>query len=250
MNSQAPIKKLITSLGLEEKDVVIEIGPGRGALTKSLALELEKLGGTLVAIEKDPALAMTARAWEINNLIIEEGDALEILPKLSKEFRKFKLAGNIPYYLTGFLLRTIGELENKPALTSLMIQKEVAERLISEPPEQNRLSAAVGFWAKPTIISAVSRKEFSPQPKVESAIIQLETLGDRGIPPEKYYETVRALFAQPRKTILNNLSAKSDLKRKEAVQEIGKKLEKIGLYPEMRPQDLSIEDIISVSREF
>ncbi|MDO8504292.1 MAG: rRNA adenine dimethyltransferase family protein [Candidatus Liptonbacteria bacterium] len=252
LKSGGGIDKIIRELALG-KETVIEIGSGHGALTKPLALALKEKGGRLVAIEKDPALAAEARGWKIENLEITEGDVLEVLPSLSRELPglSYKLCGNIPYYLTGFLLRTIGELENKPELIVLTVQKEVAERLVSEPPKMNKLAASVRFWAEPKIISFIPRGDFNPPPNVDSAIISLQPKKRGGTDPARYYETVRKLFAQPRKTILNNLSAGTALPRQEATAKISSELAKLGLNPGARPQNLSVENIIRIaSSEF
>lgn len=111
----------------------------------------------------------------------------------------------------------------------------------------NRLAAAVQFWAEPEIVAIIPRESFGPAPKIDSAIVKL-TRTDAEYTrtyTEKYYLAVRSLFAQPRKTILNNLAA-SD-KRQATKTEIIEKLKKIGINPQLRPQNLSIEDIIKIA---
>ena len=275
-------EKIISTLSLGG-ETIIEIGSGRGALTIPLASALKEKNGKLIAIEKDPELAQEARKWNLENLEIIEGDVLEILPSLSSKLKtiSYELVGNIPYYLTGFLLRTVGELAHKPMLTVFTVQKEVAERIVAMPPKMNKLAASVQFWSDPKIISIVSRKSFNPPPEVDSAIIMLKTKKspssshvipanagihmaygalDPMVKPEddgkktrnnlgqkKYYKTVHALFAQPRKTILNNLCSTSKLKRQDAALEISSALAKLGINPKDRPQNLSIDNIVSIA---
>ena len=167
--------------------------------------------------------------------------------------------GNIPYYLTGYLLRLISELKQKPALCVFTVQKEVAERITASPPRMNKLAASVQFWANPEIIGFIPKENFMPAPKVDSAIIKL-------IPHTKktttiisqlylnsseinYYKTINVLFRQPRKTILNNLrTVNNELKIMK--EEIVKKLAEIGINPQARPQNLSVGDIVKIANCF
>ena len=194
---------------------------------------------------------------EDTNLEVIKGDVLKVLPEVTSKLESgsYKIIGNIPYYLTGYLLRIIGELKNKPRLCVFIIQKEVAERLVAQPPRMNKLAASVQFWANPEILRLVSRKDFSPMPEVESALIRLKVLGDRlEVGEERYYRMVGILFQQPRKTILNNLTAdkNADFEKTRTItrMEMQKKLEEIGIRPDLRPQDLSVEDIVKIARRF
>jgi 16S rRNA (adenine1518-N6/adenine1519-N6)-dimethyltransferase len=264
------IRKIIEVLELKDGDKVIEIGPGHGELTSNLKSQISNL--KIIAIEKDGNLAKFLREKfsEDKNIEIIQGDALkEIKNQISKikmtnqKFKiiqNLKIVGNIPYYITGYLFRILGELKNKPELIVLTIQKEVAERAAARPPKMNLLAASAQFWAEPEIIGYVSRKDFKPMPKVNSAIIKLRIKNyELGI-KDNYYKLIKVLFKQPRKTILNNFLATSDKgqatrdKRQETRdkrrEEIVKKLEKAGVNPQARPQDLSLEQIIKLSTLF
>ena len=128
-----------------------------------------------------------------------------------------------------------------------MLQKEVAERIVSKPPRMNKLSASVQFWAETEIVQVISRKVFSPPPDVDSAIIRLRVLGDSfQMDEKKYYKMVNVLFKQPRKTILNNLTDGLLIKK----TEVEKKLKELGLDPKLRPQNLEVKDIVKVSELF
>ena len=196
-----------------------------------------------------------------NGVEIIYGDALKVLPNLTNELKNlktYKLTGNIPYYITGYLLRILGELENKPSLIVLTIQKEVAQRVCAKPPKMNLLAASVQFWAEPKIIGSVSKKDFWPIPKVDSAIIKLTPLtllvrSSIQCNKEKYYEFIKILFKQPRKTILNNLLSGivgknwgGKVNKKKNKEEIIEKLKKIGINPQARPQNLSVEQILKL----
>ena len=129
-----------------------------------------------------------------------------------------------------------------------MIQTEVAERIIAEPPKMNRLAASVQFWADVNIIARVPRADFSPPPEVDSAVIKLDakpSSRENVKLASRYYAAVRAIFAQPRKTILNNVSAAGEEKKK-----VSAALMSMGIIPESRPQNLTIENISTIAKKF
>ncbi len=241
------LEKIVSLLELKNDDFVLEIGPGHGELTERIA----EYGCTVTAIERDGLFAEALREKFSGNekIKIITGDALKILPdekNWNPERKNWKLAGNIPYYITGKLLRTIGGLDEKPMVAVITIQKEVAERLTAEPPRMNRLAASVQFWAKPEIALILPRSVFHPAPEVDSATVVLKPVPARKIKSDDYYGIVRALFAQPRKTILNNISDGLGVAKKEA----GIKLGEAGIEPILRPQNLSLEDIFKLVSVF
>ncbi len=169
MKNEAVIKKIINALDLAAGDAVLEIGPGHGELTLPLAERCAAHGGRVIAIEKDAALAeaLAARVGEAGlagRVEIVADDILAFLKKpgvlaekISAPQARWKIAGNIPYYLTGHLLREIGELDPPPARAVFMVQKEVAERAAAHPPRMNRLAASVQFWAEASVLFTVLR---------------------------------------------------------------------------------------------
>lgn len=254
LKNAGAVKKIIDALELKEGDVLVEVGPGHGELTK----ELIKKYIRLIAVEKDEKLAnelqKNIRTREHKNrLKIIKGDILEELPKLAGSpltSSGYKLVGNIPYYLTGFLLRTVGELKNKPNLVVFMIQKEVAERLAAKPPRMNLLAASIQYWANPKVLFTLPPKDFNPPPKVNSAVIRLKniktrehentrTLKHKNKNGEEYYKFIKILFKQPRKTILNNLVDGLKINR----EDVYKRLVELGLNEKSRPGELTIEAI-------
>ena len=263
------IGKIVEALDLKSGDVVIEIGPGHGELTESIKYH-PPVGGSsikIIAIEKDENLAdfLREKFSQDKNIEIIEGDALKILPNLvnstlrtsdvhwTSDVQKLKIVGNIPYYITGYLFRILGELENKPSLIVLTIQKEVAQRICAKPPKMNLLAASAQFWAEPKIVGYVPKKDFRPAPKVDSAIIKLKPFATASCSSDKYYKFIKILFKQPRKTILNNLVA--SIKHQvvstgyqASREKIIKKLQEIGVDPQARPQNLSIEQIKELSK--
>lgn len=242
LKNPAAAKKIIAALGLKKNDVVVEIGPGHGELTVPLAKACEEAGARIVAIEKDKPLTEGLRGKNMKNVEVVQGDALELLPTVATTH--YKLAGNIPYYITGHLLRLVGELEKKPERAIFMVQKEVAERISAAPPKMNRLAASVQFWADAKILFHILRSDFSPPPEVDSAVILLQTKHPGPKSPEAYYAAVRAAFAQPRKTILNNLAAAHGKEKALA------SLAAAGVDPKSRPQNLTIAQIEEISTNF
>jgi len=244
LKDPAIIKKIVAAIDPQRGETIVEIGPGHGELTLSLGSACKEAGAKLIAIEKDVRLAeaLQKRAADLGSPEIAEGDALELLgaPKSALTLvPPFKIVGNIPYYLTGRLLRIVSEMEQGPSRCVVMVQKEVAERAMERPPRMNRLAASVQFWAKAKIAANVSREAFAPMPEVDSAILLLDRIGSPKEPAGKgaYYDALRVLFAQPRKTVLNNLAARTG---KERALEA---LKASSVDPGLRPQDLSIQNI-------
>lgn len=240
------LQKIAAALELEKNDVVIEIGPGHGELTDVL-LHIANNEAQIIAIEKDPVLAqaLIEKYRNQKNIQTVEGDAREKLETISSKLKTpYKLAGNIPYYLTGFLFRIVGELPQKPRNIVFTIQKEVAERIAANPPKMSLIAASIQIWAEPKIISIIPKGDFLPPPKVDSAILQL--IPHKNIPPSekmrKYYRLIKIIFKQPRKTILNNLSF--GLGRPKT--ELGDELAKIGIPPEERPSFLSANQLLEL----
>lgn len=270
LKNSAVIKKIIAAINPQSGETIIEVGPGHGELTVPLAGACEKIGAKIISVEKDKKLAEALRLkmeslktgeLKLGRVDILNGDALSILPSQVINLQSFKIVGNIPYYITGHLLRAVSELDAKPTRAVFTIQKEVAERICASPPRMNRLAASVQFWAKPKIIAHVPPVDFSPPPKVDSAVIQLDARalnadsaenhsegGDIKSPDnaEHYYAAVRVLFAQPRKTILNNLAA-GLTSPPTTKSEIITMLSQLGIDPKARPQDLTIENIAKIA---
>ncbi|MFA5360475.1 MAG: 16S rRNA (adenine(1518)-N(6)/adenine(1519)-N(6))-dimethyltransferase RsmA [Candidatus Paceibacterota bacterium] len=255
LKDQSAIKQIIRESKISKKDLVLEIGPGKGILTQSLL----KTGANVIAVEKDPKLAkfLQNKFGNKPNLKIIQADIRDFL---NSEFQildsNFKVVGNIPYYLTSHLIKLLLELENQPQNIILMVQKEVAQRIVSNPlscrqnykrqAKMNLLAASVQFYAKPEIISYVSKTAFSPIPKIDSAIIKLTPYPlnrkNKAI-KQAYFETIKAGFKQPRKLLLNNLSLNLKI-NKESVKEA---LRQLNIPLDARAQDLSIDKWISLS---
>ena len=252
LKNKTVLRKIAKEILDASAEEIIEIGAGHGELTECLAegaaIASRKIH--IVAVEKDPPLVkiLEEKFRDASAVEVVPGDIRIALPPLASRASRYSLVGNIPYYLTGYLFRLIEELENKPTVSVFLIQKEVAERLSAGAPRMNRLAAAVQFWADPKMIMSVSRREFSPIPDVDSAVIKLTTKPKRTRKDaERYFSLVRIMFAQPRKTVLNNMSA--GIKEVPRL-DIEKKLLSLGVKPGNRPQDISVDNIVELARAF
>ncbi len=251
---KATLDGIVSAIEPHDGDFLYEIGPGHGELSDRILAANE--GIHLVMIEKDEKLAEALRKkFEKNPRVsLVKGDALETLSEVIEKniqaHPTFKIVGNIPYYITGHLFTKISELKEKPSRCVFMIQKEVAERIAAQPPEMNRFAASVQFWAHPKIVMTVPKRHFTPPPEVDSAVILLE-LRQKAVFPDSvaYYSTVRMLFAQPRKTIGNNLRAPkaASLKKTGHDGAPGEHFESLGINLQARPQNLSIQEIAKIA---
>ena len=239
------LETVANALEIKKGDVVIEIGPGHGELTQYLL----KAGAHVTALERDkPLIEPLNKKFADDDFEVIEGNALELLPMVVDELEQagtpYMIAGNIPYYITGYLLRVIEELKYRPTRVVMTIQKEVAERICAESPHMNLLAASVQYWAKASIVEMVPKKDFDPAPKVDSATIRLDVLTTEG-DSARYYTFIRKLFTQPRKTIVNNLAGKDGDK-----EVTGVKLEEVGVAPGDRPHMLSVDTIKQMAKLF
>jgi 16S rRNA (adenine1518-N6/adenine1519-N6)-dimethyltransferase len=158
-----------------------------------------------------------------------------------RNFKPFKLIANIPYYITGTIIRLFLENSFRPCLMVLMVQKEVAERICQKPGKMGILSVAVQYFGQPEIIAVVTRDKFDPVPEVDSAILKIKPYLGRefDLKEEKeFFRLVKMGFSNPRKTLANNLSAGLQVDKKEII----KKLKQLNFKETVRAQELGVED--------
>jgi len=197
--------KLAHAVEVQPGDTIVEIGPGKGVLTRELLAR-----GPVVAIEKDEALVRILQetfSEEITagTLKIIEGDIRDATPE-TLGVDAYIVAANIPYYITGEIIRQFLTAEKQPRAMALLIQKEVAQRITSE--KESILSLSVKAYGAPKIIAKVSRTHFSPPPSVDSAILAINNISKdffTGISEEDFFRVIHAGFAQKRKMLANNL---------------------------------------------
>jgi 16S rRNA (adenine1518-N6/adenine1519-N6)-dimethyltransferase len=239
------IKKIIEAVNLNSNDIVLEIGPGSGALTKELAQKAKKV----IAIEKDnkmiEILKETLKGFGNVEVIQEDVRKIQI-PKL--KIQNYKLVGNLPFYLTAPVIRQFLEAKNPAEEMILVVQKEVGQRICAKPPEMSILAVSVQFYAKPKIISYISKRAFWPSPKVDSAIIKISKKPSPSfqISRDLFFKIVKAGFSQPRKQLINNLSRGLNIERKKAE----KWLLENKIQPSRRAETLNVEEWINLTKNF
>jgi 16S rRNA (adenine1518-N6/adenine1519-N6)-dimethyltransferase len=246
------LRKIVEAAELSKEDIILEVGPGIGNLTMELAKKAKKI----IAVEKDLKMIEILKETMRNliNVEIVQGNILD--PKIFSYIRKkfvfrsqYKLVANIPYYLTSPLIRKFLEEKSPPKEMILMVQKEVARRICAKPPDMNLLAVSVQFYAKPEIVSFVSKNSFWPKPKVDSAIIKIKPLidADRGpINADLFFKVVKAGFSHPRKQLINNLSEKLKMKK----EKVKNWLLENNIQPSQRAENLTIKDWINLIRNF
>jgi 16S rRNA (adenine1518-N6/adenine1519-N6)-dimethyltransferase len=237
-----PLKKMVEAGKLKEKDLVLEIGPGIGNLTLLLAKRVKKV----IAVEKDRKMVEILKevldSQKIENVEVFNEDILDFLTSFDP-LNSYKVFGNIPYYLTSRLLRNLLELKKSPKLIVLMVQKEVAQRIVSRPPKMNLLAVSVQFYSKPKIISFVPKEAFCPKPKVDSAIVKIVPKPKK-IKEEGFFRMVKIGFSHPRKQLINNFSKKLGIEK----IKLKEWFLKSKIDPEKRAQELFLEDWLRLAK--
>lgn len=183
-------------------DTVLEVGPGLGVMTRPLTERAERV----IAVETDPVLAGLLRRDAPANLEVIESDILQF--NLAALPAGYKVIANLPYYLTSKILRLLIEAPNPPSLMSLLIQKEVAERITARPGSLSLLALSVQYYGRPEIIGPVERHKFWPAPEVDSAILRV-TLGKKpafAADSTKLFRLMKAGFGERRKQLKNSLA--------------------------------------------
>ena len=250
---QRALERIVEAAELGPEDIVLEIGPGLGALTRLLAVE----AGRVVAVELDQrlveALKQTATAKaDLPNVEIIHGDILELnladlLEQQGDNFQ-YKVVANLPYYITSAIIRHLLTAEVRPKLMVVTVQLEVARRITAEPGEMSLLAVSVQFYGRPRIVARIKAGAFYPSPQVDSAVIRID-LDDYPVVEvddvDSFFEVVRAGFAQRRKQLRNALAAGLALPASEAAQV----LNRAGVNPRRRAQTLSLEEWAKVWRE-
>lgn len=233
--SDAKTLKHICDIALvHEHDTVLEIGPGKGTLTKQLL----DSGAHVVAVEIDKHLHMElAHNFDRPHLTLVNEDILEfdfgLLPT------GYKVVANIPYYLTSRLIRVLAEAQNSPKSITLLVQKEVAQRIAAKPGDMSLLSASAQFYYDVELGQVVPAELFSPPPKVDSQVVNMlrKSSGEhQNIDTKLFFRVAKAGFASRRKTLLNSLSGGLHLSKKET-ENI---LRTASIPPATRPQELLI----------
>jgi len=286
---------IVAAADLQPDDIVLEVGPGLGFLTVKLAVRAKKV----IAVELDDKLAAALKtglaAKGIKNVEVVNEDILEmtnfqfpisksqitnkIQPPLIPPYQGgggYKIVANLPYNITSIFLRKFLEMENKPKLMVLMLQKEVAERICALPGEMSLLSVSVQFYAKPEIVKIVAKENFWPVPEVDSAIVKIvanppnppsaysprpdfgelsrtelgtkagQALYQGGKIEKEFFRLVKFGFSAKRKMLKNNLAAGLKISQAEAEN----KIKQAGFNGKVRAQELSVDDWLKLFSVF
>lgn len=248
------LKKIVEAANLSKDDRILEIGPGIGTLTR----ELGTLAHKVVAVEIDqrliPILQETLAGFD--NVSVIQGDILKIdlveLVHNSFDGKPFKVVANLPYYITTPIIMGILERGLPFESITVLIQKEVAQRMVASPgsKEYGALSVAVQYYTIPRSVAKVPASVFMPPPKVDSMIVTMER---RKEPPvfvedrKLFFDVVHASFAKRRKTLLNNLISAKEILEGWTRQEIEELLWECGIDPQRRGETLNVEEFASIS---
>lgn len=255
LKSEPALKKIVEAGEIKPDDVILEIGPGKGALTEKL---LEKIStpppqagaplkrGIVIAVEKDRELVdflkiKFEKEISSNTLILVCEDILEFeIGKVARQdLATFKIIANIPYNITGAILKKFLTAEEQPEKMVLLVQREVAQRIVARDGKESILSISVKAYGEPKMIMKVPARYFSPAPKVDSAVIAIENISRRifeenRVNEETFWEIVKTGFAHKRKKLSGNLKFLNFV----VPDNLGDK----------RAEDLSLSDWIALSK--
>lgn len=250
LKNKTILKKIVEAGEVGNDDVVLEIGPGKGALTEML---LEK-AGQVVAVEKDNQLFEFLKEKfkneiEDKKLILINYDILSFnfdsfsVKEKEHKLRSYKIIANIPYNITGAILKKFLTEGNQPGVMVLMVQHEVARRIVANDNKESILSISVKAYGQPKLVTKVDKRFFSPQPKVNSAVIKInninrEVFAKNKINEDRFWEIVKKGFAHKRKKLSGNLKGVIKTKNLE-----------LELLKNKRAEDLSLENWINLTRD-
>jgi 16S rRNA (adenine1518-N6/adenine1519-N6)-dimethyltransferase len=241
------LETIVGAAELGPEDVVVEVGPGLGALTEALLAE----AGNVIAVEVDSRMAagLETRSSASTHLTVLNADVLDLDPAElvsgalapGGDSGGYKVVANLPYYLAAAILRHFLEASVKPVLMVVMVQKEVGRSIASLPGKMTLLGVSVQLYGRPTIVDYVPASAFYPKPKVDSAIVRIDVYARPAAEVDDvagFFEVVRAGFRTPRKQMRNSLSLGLGIDPAEAEG----LLRDAGIGPQLRPGALSIEE--------
>lgn len=244
LHSKKILRDIAEAGELNANDTVLEVGPGKGSLT----LELLSRAGKVIAVEKDDSLIEFLRkkfSSEISSgkLIIINDDILTIDSSFHKLLTtNYKLVANIPYYITGALFKKFLQEGPQPERMVLLVQKEVAERIVARDGKESILSLSVKAYGEPKYLGKVSARNFNPVPNVDSAILSVKNISKNlfdTISEKDFFEIVKTGFAHKRKQLLGNLK---DFSLRFGLKEF----KECGIPEKARAEDLTLDQWIKL----
>ena len=246
LRSKDIISDIVSAGKTKKDDLVLEVGPGEGILTEGLL----EAGASVICVEKDdrlitPLANKFTKEIASKQLNLIHADILDLeLPHIASA--KYKVIANIPYYITGQIIRMFLESDKQPESMTLLVQKEVAERIVAKDSKESLLSLSVKIYGDPKYIKTVPRGAFTPHPNVDSAILAIENISKErlsGIDEKKFFKMLHLGFAHKRKQLLPNLS---EFYKKDLLLGAFKKSK---IDPKARAEDLPLETWIKLVRD-
>lgn len=228
------LDKVIEAGELASTDTVIEIGPGLGVMTTKLT----ELARKVYAVELDDKLAALLENDKPENLEVIKKDVMQL--NLNDFPKGYKVVANIPYYLTSAIFRLFLSADNRPKLMSVLIQKEVAERITAKPGNMSILALSVQYYGLPQYVYTVGKDKFWPTPKVDSAVLKVDVFEKPAFEADqhKLFRLIKAGFGEKRKMLKNSLAGGLKLD----VSDAAKLIEESQLPPNSRAQELALGD--------
>lgn len=235
LQDEAILNQIIEESNIQPDDMVLEIGPGKGDLTAKLAYT----GAVVLALEFDRDLLadLEKRFANYRNVKVVHGDIRKF--NYSSLPDNYKIVANIPYYLTSYLIKAISETENPPKTATLLVQKEVAERICAKPGQMSILSVTAQFYFECGLGVVVPAKHFDPPPKVDSQVVLLKKRDEKpfNVDEKLLFRIVKAGFSEKRKTLRNSLSGGLTISK----TDVEYLLRKSGINSSARAQELTLE---------
>ncbi len=240
------LEDMIDEAQVGKKDVVLEIGPGIGNLTERLLARAKKV----ISIEKDPQFTNVLKSLkkQHDNFEYELGDALIVNFQKMIGDVPYKVVANIPYYITGKIVQLFVKAEHKPTSLTLLMQKEVAQNIVSKPGQLNLLAISTQLYGEARLVTVVQANKFYPAPKVDSAVVHIDLYSKPKYKIDdeaKLFRTLRACFAGKRKQLHNTLT--NNLKLEKSLVE--KVLQELKIEPTIRPQQLTIQQWLDLTKK-
>ena len=250
LNSKHVLEQILAAADIKSNETILEIGPGTGVLTS----ELLKSASHVITIEKDMrAMSLLqekfAESIGAKRLELIQADILETKrAELGLNERGYAVVANIPYYITGAILESFLEYSPRPSRMILLVQKEVAERILARDGKESILSISVKAFGMPTIIAKVPPGAFTPPPTVDSAILAITGISDGffmkyDVQVGRFFETLHAGFAHKRKFLKRNLETVA------APEKLDFAWKKTGLNEKARAEDLALEQWFKMCAE-
>ncbi len=246
------LHRIVAAANVEPGDVVLEIGPGLGSLTRALLESGARVAS--VEIDRDLVRSLSEQARANPQLTVIEGDFLTAPPHTWLERAgigqgRYKVVANLPYYITSAILRRLLEAQYQPDSMVVMVQREVARQITARPGEMSLLAVSVQFYGEAQMVGMVPAGAFRPPPKVDSAIVRVIVQHPSRFPevdPDRFFKLVRAGFGEKRKQLRNSMARSLQM----APEEVGIKLARARIDSRRRAETLSLEEWHRIYEQF